>query len=188
LSLEPGHEHFYLGWTQTKNSKPIVRTIPDWYVAMLHAYLETRADDFDALILTPKNRPYKRPRRQSGFRCKTAWKAMRSRAAAIVERLARRKVRQGDKREGARLRLRAALLLTVTPHWGRHNAASHIIRSGRGKFAAQKAAGWRSDRMVERYLHLAPEYAKELANSLDFGMGKKGAKAPAPTRGKRKAS
>jgi len=189
LNLEPGHEEFYLGWTRSKNRKPITRSIPDWYVAMLHDYLETRTDPHDALILTPKNRPYKKPRRQSGFQVKTAWKAMRERAAAVVERLARRKLRQGDKRQAARLMLRAATLRTVTPHWGRHNAASHIIRSGRGKLAAQKAAGWRSERMVERYLHLAPEYAKELANSLDFGMGRKAAARPSTKpRGRRKAT
>jgi site-specific recombinase XerD len=96
---------------------------------------------------------------------------MRERAAKVVERLARRKLRSGLTREAARLMNRAAILRTVTPHWGRHNAASHIVRKGLGKHAAQKAADWRSERMVERYLHLAPEYAKDLANTLDFGMG-----------------
>jgi integrase len=182
LSLEPGHEFFYLGWTRTKNRKPIVRTIPDWYVAMLQTYLEDRTDQHDALILTPKNRPYKRPRRQSGFQVKTAWKAMRERAAKVVERLARRKLGRDLTREAARLMNRAAILRTVTPHWGRHNAASHIVRKGLGKHAAQKAAGWRSERMVERYLHLAPEYAKDLANTLDFGMGKVAAQSTGPTK------
>lgn len=174
LSLELGHECFYLGWTRTKNRKPIVRAIPDWYVAMLQTYLEGRTDQHDALILTPKNQPYRRPRRQTGFQVKTAWKAMRERAAAVVERLARRKLVRGLTREAARLMNRASILRTVTPHWGRHNAASHIVRKGLGKHAAQKAAGWRSERMVERYLHLAPEYAKDLANTLDFGMGNDG--------------
>jgi hypothetical protein len=34
LNLDPGTEHFYLGWSKSK--KPIFRTIPDWYVEMLH--------------------------------------------------------------------------------------------------------------------------------------------------------
>ncbi len=178
LNLEPGHEEFYLGWTRSKNRKPITRSISDWNVAMLQDFIETRTDRHDTLILTPKNRPYKKPRRQSGFLPgQDAWKAMQERAAAVVERLARRKLHPA---EASRLMQRAATLRTVTPHWGRHNAASHIIRSGHGKLAAHKAAGWRSE--------LAPEYAKELANELEFGMGKKSpARRSSKTRGGRTA-
>jgi hypothetical protein len=173
ICLEPGREHVYLGWTKSK--KPILRTIPDWYVEMLQAYLDSRSDSHDALILTPKGVPYKLPRRQTGFLVATAWKRLRARVAAVLERLARRKLRLGQKREAARIAARAAIMRQVTPHWGRHNAASHIVMQGFSKSAAQRAAGWASERMVERYLHLAPEHAKDLANTLDFGLGKQAA-------------
>ena len=80
LSLDPGTEHFYLGWS--KSRKPIFRTIPDWYVEMLHVHLAGRRDRHDALVLNDEGRPYKRPRHQKGFLVRTAWKSMRERVAA----------------------------------------------------------------------------------------------------------
>jgi hypothetical protein len=43
------------------------------------------------------------------------------------------------------------------------------MRGGSGT-AIQKAAGWASPAVEKRYTHLSPEFAKDLANSLDFGM------------------
>jgi len=180
LDLSPGTEHFYLGWT--KSRKPIFRTIPDWYVEMLHRHLETRRDRHDALVLNDEGRPYRRPRRQKGFLVRTAWKSMRERVAAVILRLARRKARQAARLKGEarvialrdvrRLQTRAAVCRTVTPHWGRHNAASQQIMKGASDTAVDKSAGWQSPKMKKRYTHLSPEFAKDVANALDFGMRK----------------
>ena len=44
LNLEPGQKVFFLGWTRTRSQKPVIRTLPDWHVKMLRAYLESRTD------------------------------------------------------------------------------------------------------------------------------------------------
>lgn len=162
LSMEPGQEHVFLGCT--KSGKPVIRYLPDWYVEMLHAYLDGRKDDHDALFLTELKEPYLRPRKQHGFIVKTAWKAMRHRVAAIIGRLARLKEHQGDAKAAQRLRARAAVCAAVTPHWGRHNSASYVLRHGGSNKAAQRAGGWSSPAMLRRYEHLAPEAGKDLAN------------------------
>lgn len=166
LSLEPGHEHIFLGYT--KGGKPFLRPLPDWYVTMLKGYLGTREDDHDALFLTDHGEPYTRPRAQQGFIVKTAWKGMRRRVVEAIERLARLKLRQGDREAAKYLRGRAEICGKVTPHWGRHNAASHILRKGGTEKQAQRAGGWASSAMLRRYTHLSPEANKALANELDF--------------------
>jgi len=168
ISMEPGHEHIFLGFSKSK--RPIFRTIPDWYAEMIQESLEKRVDSHDALFLADDGKPYKRPKKQTGFVVKTAWKAMRERAAIVIERLASQKAHQGDAAAALRLRSRAAIIRTVTPHWGRHNAASHLTMRGFSDRHVQKAGGWLSPRMLKRYQHLSPEHAKDLANELEFGM------------------
>lgn len=181
LCLDPGFEHVYLGWT--KNGEPLIKPLPDWWVEMIKVSLAARTDSHDALFLTDDGVPYKRPRRQRGFIVKTAWLALRRRVAAVVYRLAKQKARQAEcllaanprSQEAVKLRLeaerltgRAGQCLRVTPHWGRHNAASHVLKHGGSKLDAKRVGGWRSDRMLERYTHLSPEAGKALANQLDF--------------------
>jgi hypothetical protein len=167
LSLEPGQEHIFLGYT--KSGKPIIRALPDWWVEMIHQALSVRTDAHDALFLTETGEPYLRPRKQRGFLVKTAWRPTRERVAAVIERLARRRAAAGDHRGAERLRQRAAICREVTPHWGRHNAASHLLMKGRSKGDAKRAGGWSTDKMLQRYEHLAPEANKGMANELDFG-------------------
>jgi integrase len=167
ISLEPGREHIYLGWT--KSRKPVIRSLPDWWIAMLVADLAIRQDQHNALFLTEDGVPYKRPRRQRGFAVKkTAWRGLRRRVAAVIGRLARVYERGGQKQAAARLRDRAATCLKVTPHWGRHNAASHLTMKGMADSAVQRGGGWQTAAMLRRYQHLAPEASKDLANALDF--------------------
>jgi site-specific recombinase XerD len=75
----------------------------------------------------------------------------------------------GDRPSAERLRERAAICREVTPHWGRHNAASHLLKAGRSKQDAKRAGGWSTDIMLKRYEHLAPEANKDITNLLDFG-------------------
>lgn len=171
LSLEPGHEHFYFG--HTKNGRPVIAPLPDWYVALLKSYLEARTDRHDALILTDERKPYIRPARQKGFIVRTAWRTMTKRASAVLLKRAGRAARLGDAEGAARLRDRASMMLQVTPHWGRHNAASHVLMQGMSERQAQRRGGWESAKMMRRYEHLSPEFNKEMANALDFGMTRK---------------
>jgi site-specific recombinase XerD len=71
-------------------------------------------------------------------------------------------------RDVQRLRARAAVCRQVTPHWGRHNAASQQIMKGASDTAVDKSAGWQSPKMKKRYTHLSPEFAKDVANALDL--------------------
>jgi hypothetical protein len=167
LSLEPGQEHIFLGYT--KSGKPIIRALPDWWVEMIHQALSFRTDAHDALFLTETGEPYLRPRKQRGFLVKTGWRPTRERVAAVIERLARRRMAAGDHRGAQRLRQRATICREVTPHWGRHNAASHLLMKGRSKGDAKRAGGWSTDKMLQRYEHLSPEANKAMANELDFG-------------------
>ena len=82
--------------------------------------------------------------------------------------LAQRREKAGDQRGAERLRQRAAICREVTPHWGRHNAASHLLMKGRTTQDAKRAGGWSTDIMMKRYAHLAPEANKVMANELDF--------------------
>lgn len=168
LILESGHEAIHLG--RTKNGAANTRSLPDWYVRMLNDYLAKREDSHDALFLTHEGKPYTRPRRQRGFIVKTAWKNLRSRVAALIERLARLKDHQGNDRDAARLRGRASYVMTVTPHWGRHNVASHMTMNGSPDHEVQLAGGWRTAAMVKRYQHLAPEHVKKVANNLGYDL------------------
>jgi hypothetical protein len=68
ISLEPGREHIYLGWT--KSRKPVIRTLPDWWVAVVATESIRREDPHHALFLTEDGTPYKRPRKQHGFAVK----------------------------------------------------------------------------------------------------------------------
>jgi hypothetical protein len=149
---------------------------------MLKPYLEKRADKHDALILTDERKPYKRPSRQKGFIVRTAWHSMTKKASTILLKRSARAKRLSDPQAAMRLKDRAAIMLQVTPHWGRHNAASHMLMQGMSGSQAQRRGGWESAKMMRRYEHLSPEFNKDMANALDFGMTP--GKPPTKPRGK----
>jgi hypothetical protein len=49
-------------------------------------------------------------------------------------------------------------------------------RCATSEFDVSNAAGWQFAKMKKRYTHLSPEFAKDVANALDFEMRKRGRK------------
>lgn len=186
LIMDRGKELFCLG--QSKSGTEDVRILPDWYADRLRIYLNHRTDSHDALFLTDAGEPYLRPKRQAGFQTKTAWRTLRQKVAAIIRRLARLKAYQASSLNGdewedmmsksRELRERAEVVETVTPHWGRHNLASHAFIKGMDTEKVKRLGNWQSNEMVARYQHLRPGYGKELANLVQFPKAQKVARKP----------
>jgi site-specific recombinase XerD len=98
--------------------------------------------------------------------------------AQVILRLARRKLHQakmlhGGQREemiskAQELEGRAEVVRSVTPHWGRHNLASHAFIKGMDTEKVRRLGNWQTDAMVRRYQHLKPDFGKELANVVEF--------------------
>jgi integrase len=166
VMLDGPNPHIYFG--RTKNGDPEIADLPDWVVAELKGWLATRKDNHDALFLTDKGRPYKKPRRQQGGLTKNAWRGLRARVAREIRSRAEKLERAGHSDEARFLRERAKVVEQATPHWGRHNAASHLFMQGRNAAQVAERVGWRDSRMARRYTHLSTEMRREMANWLDF--------------------
>ena len=63
-------------------------------------------------------------------------------------------------------------------HDTRHTSASLLIQNGVPKGMIKEMGGWKSDSMVERYAHLAPEHLARLAAVLDELLRPGGERAP----------
>ena len=176
LIMDKGKEQFYFGLS--KSGHEDTRILPDWYADRLRRYLANRKDEHDALFLTDRGVPYAKLKRQSGFQVKTAWRNLRERVAQVILRLARLKLHQakmlhGSQREemiskAQELEGRAEVVRSVTPHWGRHNLASHAFIKGMDTEKVRRLGNWQTDAMVRRYQHLKPDFGKELANVVEF--------------------
>jgi hypothetical protein len=55
---------------------------------------------------------------------------------------------------------RAEVVRSVTPHWGRHNLASHAFVKGMDTEKVRRLGNWQTDAMVRRYQHLKPDFGK----------------------------
>jgi integrase len=64
LCLDQGNEHFFLG--TTKDGAPILRALSDDLVMLLKSYLDSRTDKHNALFVTHRGVPYRRPRAAAG--------------------------------------------------------------------------------------------------------------------------
>ncbi len=167
LRMTQGEEHIFLG--RTKNGKAKTTYLPQWLLPILHAHLARRADSFDELFLTDKGLPYKRPKVQGGGVFKRAFGTLIYRLTLHLLLEARRHPVNSPER--AHFVRRSQVVRQATPHWFRHNAASHIYRNGGGDADAMDHLGWDDHRMAARYRHMSPERGRALANSLDFGIG-----------------
>lgn len=167
LIMAQGNERIFLGYT--KNGKPHETFLPDWLLPILHAHLARRSDRYPELFLTNREVPYQRPKgRQRGGVFKRAFNTLVYKLAVhlLVE------ARQYPVRSAERMHMvkRSRVVRQATPHWFRHNAASHMYAKGRDDSAVMDHVGWEDPRMAKRYRHNSPERGKGLANSLDFGM------------------
>lgn len=167
LILEPGHERLYLG--VTKNGDPIYSDIPPSAVATLKEYLASRTDNHDALFLTQHGAPYRRPRKKSGSVYKSLIRGVRQRVAQRLETMADEQEKAGQMEASRALRARAAVVRRFSGHWGRHNAASHLIMNGVDNRIVDDHLGWRDPRSSRRYRHLSKEKRQEITANLDFG-------------------
>lgn len=171
---DPGNERLIVDWT--KNGEPISVPLPPFAVAELDKWLASRMDEhgnwkdpYLELFLTDKGRPYARPKRQRGGIIKKMFAGTRERVAQRIERMAEEQAQAGNKEAARRLRERAAYIRTVTPHWARHNAASHLVMNDVGDARLDDYMGWKDPRMKRRYAHLSAEKRRELTAHLDFG-------------------
>jgi hypothetical protein len=142
--------------------------------------------------LTDEGVPYVKLKRQGGFQTKTAWRNLHERVAQVILRLARLKRYQANRLDGSEheemiakaqeLEGRAEVVRSVTPHWGRHNLASHASIKGLDTAKVRRLGNWQTDAMVRRYQHLKPEFGKELANVVEFPKTKGSASRAAKPR------
>lgn len=189
LRWEPGNVRLFLG--VTKNGKPIHVTLPPFAVDELTVWLKSRVDEdgnpkdkHDALFLTDKGEPYSRPKRSRGGIFKTGFSHVKKRVATALALYARdrRAERAGeigpllealaahaDGDVHAFLRSRIKVVKHVTPHWGRHNAASHLYDKGAGDHEVMDHMGWRDPRSARRYRWRSKQQQRRMAGMLDFG-------------------
>lgn len=167
LRMQQGQEHIYLG--RTKNGKAKVTYLPAWLLPILHGYLARRQDRHPELFLTDRGLPYSRPRKQHGGVFKKVFGTlMRNLTRHLLLDARTRPIGSPERRH---LISRARTVRHATPHWFRHNAASHIYLNGGSDADAMDHVGWQDTKMAARYRHMMPERGKDIANRLDFGIG-----------------
>lgn len=160
----------FLALGVTKDGYPKIVPLPAWAAGIIRAYLAGRKDGRPELFLTNTGEAWALPKKGTpGTRCKTAWRGMKKRVAAQLEQLGRSE--------------RAAIIRQATPHWARHNGASHLrMQPGVTDAALDAFMGWSNPKMKRRYGHLSPEF-RRMADHLDFDP----ARAPAVQDGKKRA-
>lgn len=197
LRWERGNERLFFGVTKT--GKPIHVRLPQFAVDELAVWIASRqdahgawTDEHDALFLTDKGEPYRRPRRQRGGVFKTAMGNLRKRVAAAIaawrdwysagafgappvepataELVAALAGHADRPAEISRfLDERLAVVRQVSGHWGRHNAASHLYDRGADDHEVMDHVGWQDIRSAKRYRHRSKRQQQRMADMLDFG-------------------
>lgn len=173
LRMDQGREYLFLGYT--KNMDPKITPLPDWVLPIMQDLLDARTDRSAALFLTQRGVAYKRPKNRRGGTFKRTWLTLR-RGLVIHLLLEARKhpPRTAARRDLAR---RSQIVRHATPHWFRHNAASHLMMGDLSDSGIATHMGWRDPRMVQRYAHMSPSRGKQVANMLDFTVVAGGAKS-----------
>lgn len=144
----------YLSLGVTKDGRPKIVPLPGWAAAIIREYLAGRRDEKPQLFLTHTGEAWARPKRGTSTRCKTAFRGMKKRAVAKL--IAMGKLDRAD------------VMRRVTPHWARHNAASHLrMNPAVSDAALDEFMGWTNDKMKRRYGHLSPQF-RAMAEHLDF--------------------
>jgi site-specific recombinase XerD len=179
LNLGKGREQ--ITFRGTKNGEDVTAALNPTAVGILKDYLAWRGSLHDReapLFLTFRRKPYADNGRSYGGQNKTAFKAARRRAVAVVlakaERDAARLEAAGKTKAAAVLRQEAqadaALLGRVTQHWFRHLLATRLVRVD--PRAAMEQGGWLDIRSVIGYAQDVPAHRRRLVADLDE-LGKK---------------
>lgn len=178
LRLDKGREYLFLGYT--KNGDPKITPLPDWVLPILVKSLNERTDRHTVLFLTNRGEPYKRPKQQGGGPFKKTWKTLKLNLALFLLMEARKHPPRSPERQ--HFIRRSHIVRKSTPHWMRHNAASHLMMNDLSDSGIATHMGWRDPRMIQRYAHMSPSRGKQIANMLDFSVIEGGAKSVQPKK------
>lgn len=154
LVLTPGKEQ--LTFHKTKTGRDVTSHLHPWAADVLRAYIEHRGIPRDReapLFLTDEGLPYADNERAYGGQTKTAFNGMKRR---LVARL---------RAEGRHAE--ADLVAQVTPHWFRHNLATHLLASGVDLRSIMSQGGWETMESVQTYTHQVPETQRAAVNALE---------------------
>lgn len=178
LVLAPGREK--LTFHGTKNGEDVDAALHPWAAERLREYIAWRGVGRDReapLFLTHLKKPYTAAGGTWGTPNKTAWNAMKRRAARAWRRRAAavawplRREPGGRARAGQMMRgawADAAVMRKVTQHWFRHMLATEIMATAGDPRAVMEQGGWLDIRSVMGYTHDIPEHRRRLVNQRAF--------------------
>jgi site-specific recombinase XerD len=172
LILAPGREQ--LTFVHTKTGHAVTAALHPVAAAVLRDYLEWRGQLHkreEPLFLSDRRKPYSRTAFENGSSAanKTAFRAMRWKAAKGLRRRAAEARVAGQHDEASELWSQAALLRQVTMHWLRHWFATNALASGMDPRSVMQQGGWRTLGTVVGYAHTVPEAQRRGVLGLPMG-------------------
>ena len=186
LNLGIGREQ--ITFRGTKNGEDVTAALNPTAAKILRHYLSWRGrlHERDApLFLTHRREPYADNGRAFGGQNKTAFRAARRRAVAVIIAAGKAKAAKlfvAGKKEAAaavieKAEADASLLGRVTQHWFRHLLATRLIRAD--PRAAMEQGGWLDIRSVIGYAQDIQEHRRRLVTELDDLGGRRRSKSSA---------
>jgi integrase len=140
----------------TKNGEPVTAALHPAAARAVATYLQDRGQIHDReapLFLTQRGQPYSD--KSSGAQNKTAFNAMRRRAAQAL----RERGRDADQAD-------AALIERVTQHWFRHMLATNMLKGGADIGTVMRQGGWLDEKSVLGYDHDVPDFRRQKVTEL----------------------
>jgi site-specific recombinase XerD len=174
LDMTPGRES--IRFRDTKSGHDVVSVLHPFAVSVLRDYLEWRGGTHDKsapLFVTHLRAPYKDNAKNYGGQNKTAFNAMKRRAAAAIMAQAEReiadlaaagKVDQVEAAIGV-ARARAELVGRITQHWFRHMLATQMLQSGDLR-TVMAQGGWNDPRSALGYTHDIEDHRRSIVSGL----------------------
>lgn len=174
LQLAPGRER--LTFNDLKNGTTVDAALHPWAAGQLRDYVAWRGAMHDReapLFLRQDKRAYKFSEDVArGAQNKTAFNAMKRRAAAALTAEAAKDETSADARE--RLLADAKLVGQVTQHWFRHMLATNLLAATSGNLRlVMEQVGWLDVRSAIGYTHDVPELRRATIASLEAPTMKK---------------
>lgn len=176
-----GGDRNQITFHETKNGRTVTAALHPVAVEMLKDYLAWRGNLHDReapLFLTHKHLPYADNGRDGGGQTKTAFDAMKRRAAKALREAARKATTdlraKGQHEDAGALESAAeadaSLIGQITPHWFRHLLATKMLHSTNGDLGTTAAQmGWADFRSAMGYVMDVPAHRHQVIDGLDFG-------------------